>query len=183
VSRLEALLGSWGVRARELASGHDLRSVDPHREAQSIGAEVTHERDLTSAEDIRRALLEHAGRVAQRLLEAGLSARCVTVKLKDSRFQLRSRRVLLPEPVADTGSIYRAATGLLLAFPPSTIGVRLTGVSLSHLELGPPPPGLFPDEAKRKRARLEGVIADVGSRLGVSLTRAALLDPAGPKRE
>ena len=136
-SVLERLLGSWGVQVRELARGNDPRAVEPDRAALSLGAEVTHEHDLRERADIARAILEHASRVAQRLHAEGLYASGVVVKLKYSDFTLRSRRVLLPEPVGDTGSIYRAAEELLDTFPASRLGVRLTGVAVTHLEHGP----------------------------------------------
>jgi DNA polymerase IV len=177
---LEGLLGSWGTHIRELARGNDPRSVDPERAARSIGAETTHEHDLRDPADITRALLGHSAKVAQRLHHEGLFARGVVVKLKYSDFSLRSRRILLPEPVVDTGSIQRAAEGLLRAFPPSKLGVRLTGVSVTHIEEGPLAPTLFPDVARAKRTRVEGVIADIEARFGGGgLTRAALLDDGG----
>ena len=179
---LERLLGTWGTHVRELARGNDPRSVDPERAALSIGAETTHEHDLHERDDIARALLGHASQVAQRLHHAGLSARGIVVKLKYSDFSLRSRRVLLPEPVVDTGSIHRAAEGLLRSFPRSSLGVRLTGISVTHLEEGPPPTTLFPDIAQRKRAKVEGVIADIEERLGIGLTRATLLEGGRRKR-
>jgi DNA polymerase-4 len=179
---LERLLGTWGTRIRELARGNDPRAVEPDREAKSIGAEVTHEVDLTSREDVGRALLGHASKVAQRLHHEGLHARGVVVKLKYSDFSVRSRQTLLPEPVADTASIHRAAERLLASFPSSPLGIRLTGISVSHLGEGPPPRVLFPDVAQRKRTKVEGVIAAVEGRLGVELTRATLLDPSVRKR-
>ena len=178
---LESFLGTWGGHVRELARGNDPRQVDPEREARSVGAETTHEDDIRDREDLTRALLEHASRVAQRLHHESLHARGIVVKLKYSDFSLRSRRVLLPEPVADTESIHRAAKDLLAAFPPSRLGVRLTGVAVTHLGEGPPPPTLFPDAAKDRRAKVEGVIAEVQGRFGLGLTRAALLE-GGPRR-
>ena len=179
---LERLLGSWGTHIRELARGHDPRSVDPDRAASSVGAETTHEQDLTDPADIRRALLGHASRIAQRLHHEGLHARGVVVKLKYSDFSLRSRRVLLAEPFVDTGTIQHAAEELLAAFPRSLLGVRLTGISVTHLDEGPPPPTLFPDAAQVQRAKVESLIASVEGRLGVGLTRASLLEGGSPKK-
>ena len=113
---------------------------------------------------------------------SGLSARTVVVKLKYSDFSLRSRRVMLREPVADTGSIHQAAVELLRAFPRSPLGVRLTGVAATHLDDGPPAPTLFPDVARAKRTKVEGLIADIEERFGTGLTRAALLPTTKPKR-
>jgi DNA polymerase-4 len=180
---LEGVLGTWGTHVRELARGNDPRSVDPERAARSIGAETTHEEDIRDRADIVRALLGHASKVAQRLHHEDLHARGIVVKLKYSDFSLRSRRVLLAEAVADTGSIHVAATELLDAFPRSPLGVRLTGVAVTHIDEGPPPPTLFPDVARAKRAKMEGVIADIEERFGKGLTRAALLEGTKPRRQ
>jgi DNA polymerase-4 len=174
-SDLEQLMGSWGTAVRALARGEDDRPVNPGREASSVGAEETYEHDLKDRASIEPTLLAHAGRIAQRLLRAGLVARVVVVKLKYADFTIRTRRATLDEPVADTGSIYGAARRLLQRFDGVECGVRLTGVSVSALS-DEAPPTLFPDAAAEKRRKLEQVIATVSDRFGdVQLTRAALL--------
>jgi DNA polymerase-4 len=173
-SVLERTLGSWGQVARALAAGEDPREVDPARAARSIGAEQTYESDLLTPDAIERTLLEHASRVAQRLVKQGLSARGVVVKLKYADFTLRSRRTLLPEPVVDTGSIFAAAKILLRQFPPDGRGVRLTGVAVTHLEEGSKVLALFPDVRAEKGREVEQLISRIEDRLGVRLTRAAL---------
>jgi DNA polymerase-4 len=182
LSVLEAALGSWGATVRALARGDDPRDVDPERAAKSVGAEQTYDSDLFG-DAIEETLLEHAARVAQRLVKEGLSARGVVVKLKYADFTARSRRMMLPEPVADTGSIHAAARVLLAEFPPDPRGVRLTGVSVTHLSDEPPPPALFPDAKAATGKKLEELILSVEDRLGARLTRAALLPrdpPSGP---
>ena len=174
-AKLEQLLGSWGTEARALARGEDPREVNPEREAVSIGAEQTYDEDLTERSAIERTLLEHASRVAQRLLAENLFASTIVVKLKYSDFTLRSRRVTLPQPVMDTHSIYEAAVRLLDRFEDAGRPVRLTGVSVAGLT-GETVPTLFPDRAAEKRQRLEGVISNVAERFGaLRLTRAELL--------
>jgi DNA polymerase IV len=177
---LEQTLGSWGVTVRALAKGDDPRTVDPERAAKSIGAEQTYEQDLVGRREIEDTLLEHSARVAQRLVKEGLSARGVVVKLKYADFVLRSRRTMLAEPVADTGSILSAARSLLAQFPRDSRPVRLTGVSVTHISDEPAPLALFPDRRADIGKKLEELILRVEDRLGVRITRAALLPGAGP---
>jgi DNA polymerase-4 len=172
---LEQTLGSWGLTVRELARGEDPREVDPERGAKSVGAEETYEQDLHGRSAIEATLLEHSARVAARLVREGLTARGVVVKLKYADFTLRSRRMMLHEPVADTGSIHAAARALLAQFPPDPRGVRLTGVSVTHISDEPPPPALFPDKKAAVGKKVEELILSVEDRLGATLTRAALL--------
>jgi DNA polymerase IV len=173
---LEGALGSWGSTVRALARGEDPREVDPERAAKSVGAEQTYDTDIFG-EAVEETLLEHSARVAQRLVKEGLSARGVVVKLKYADFVLRSRRTMLAEPVADTGSIHAAAKALLAEFPPDPRGIRLTGVSVTHISDEPPPPTLFPDPRAASGKKVEELILSVENRLGTRLTRAALLNP------
>lgn len=175
-ARLEALLGSWGREIHAMAQGLDARPVEPDRLAKSVGAEETYEHDLTSRADIERALLGHAERVAQRLVAEGLSAKIVCVKLKWADFSLRTRRVQLPEPARDTVTIARAATELLGRFELHGARIRLTGISVTELTAGAPPPLLLPDVAQQKRERAEQVAHAIAERFGEKLlTHAALI--------
>ncbi|RZO59668.1 MAG: DNA polymerase IV [Sandaracinaceae bacterium] len=114
---LERHLGSWGREVKRLAQGLDEREVEPDREAKSVGAEETYDEDLTSRAEIEKTLLRHASRIARRLLEGGISAGRVTVKIKYADFTLKTRQLRLSEPVDDAGSLYAAARSLLDRFP------------------------------------------------------------------
>jgi DNA polymerase-4 len=176
VSKLERELGVWGLQVSRLARGEDDREVDPDGLAKSIGAEQTYERDLTDDDAIDRTLLEHAERVAQRLVEEALSARIVVVKLKWADFVSRTRRATLPEPVMDATSIHEASRKLLKEFPSRSGGVRLTGVSVAGLVEGPPPRLLIGGEGAEKRRKVEELVLRVKSKFGSDgMTRATLL--------
>jgi len=103
----------------------------------------------------------------------------VVVKLKYANFTLRTRRVSLPVPVADTASIFGAARELLGQFARGA--VRLTGISVSGLVVAGEAKGqgkLFEDEGDVRRARfgrVEEVVLAIGRRYGEGVTRAALL--------
>ena len=174
---LERLLGSWGLEVGRLARGEDARDVISDAQAKSIGAEETYEEDLVGADQIAPTLLDHAGRVARRLIRAHLSAHTVTVKVKYADFTLRTRRATLPEPVQDTDAIHRAAVELLTRVPLEGRRVRLTGVSVSGIAEGSPAPTLFRDERAEKRRRVEEVAARIAERYGDerAVTRATLL--------
>jgi len=174
---LERLLGAWGVEVARLALGSDDRDVVADAVARSIGAEETYEEDLVGADAIARTLLDHAGRVARRLVRAGLAARTVVVKIKYADFTLRTRRATLPEPVQDTDAIHRAAVQLLARVPLDRRRVRLTGVSVASLVRGASAATLFTDPQAEKRRVLEQVTARIADRFGDerALTRASLI--------
>ena len=163
---LDRLFGAWGAHMGRLARGEDDRGVDPHGLARSIGAEETYEDDLVDPDAIQRTLLEHASRVARRLVRNDLSARIVVLKIKYSDFTLRTRRATLPEPVQDTDAIYRAASDLLHRVPLASRRVRLTGVSVAGLEPGGPPILLIPDLQSDRRRRVEELSVRIAQRFG-----------------
>jgi DNA polymerase IV len=179
---LRRALGSWGAEVARLARGLDARDVSPDGVAQSISAEQTYEQDLVGAQAVGQSLLEHAARVARRLVRAGLGARCVAVKIKYSDFMLRTRRATFPDPVQATDAIHRAAVALLANLPLDHRRVRLTGVSVSGLvesgstrELFPDPRGSQPN--KERALALEEVTARIADRFDDewAITRASLL--------
>ncbi|MBV9946033.1 MAG: DNA polymerase IV [Myxococcales bacterium] len=176
---LERALGSWGAEVQRLARGDDDREVVPQTLSRSIGAEQTYDEDLVGAEAVARTLLDHAERVARRLVRASLSARTVAVKIKYADFSLQTRRATLSDPVQDTDSIHRAALALLARVPLSARRVRLTGISVSGIALEGATASLFPDAAAEKRKRLEQVTARIADRYGdeSAVTRASLLGP------
>ena len=163
---LERTLGAHGVDMARLARGEDPRVVVADGAARSVSAEETYEEDLVGAGPVAATLLEHAARVARRLLRADLWGRTVTIKIKYADFALRSRSVTLPEPVQDTDAIHRAAVELLARVPLQGRRVRLTGVGVSGLSVGAPAPALFRDEAAEKRRALEALTVRIAERFG-----------------
>jgi hypothetical protein len=84
--------------------------------------------------------------------------------------------------VQDTDAIHRAAVELLERMPLQGRRVRLTGVSVSGIHDGPPPPALFRDEGAEKRRRVEEVATRIADRFGDEgvVTRATLLGKPRP---
>ena len=176
---LRGLVGTdWGSVVVDLARGLDTRDVIPDREAVSMGAEETFETNLTKRADLERVLLRQAERVAQRLTVSDRVARCVQLKVKYADFTIVTRRITLPEMMADTTSIHAAACALLDRVDLERRSVRLTGVSVSNIVgAGDVPGSLFPDRAREKRAVLERVAATASARFGKgALVHAETLD-------
>ena len=179
LTRLVEVLGRAGaLHVHTLARGVDSRPVNPSREAVSIGAEETFEHDLRERRALELRLLELAGRVARRLLDAKLAARTITVKVKYADFSLRSRSTSFTDAITDTASIHRAAKALLDRAPPGP--VRLLGISASALDDAPTAGtrSLFADGDPERGRRLEQVVAKIGDRFGKDggVRRAALLE-------
>jgi DNA polymerase-4 len=172
---IEQLLGSWGPVARELARGHDERPVVVGSPPKSLGTESTFERDLTTRDALLKPILRQSMQVADRLVDKGLWARVVTLKIKYGDHRIRTRQVRLPRAVSDTDAIFQAARDLLRRFDDLESGIRLTGVSVSMFSDGPGEE-LFPDVDRERRERLAATTQALRERFGTTgLTRAALL--------
>ena len=177
---LQQLLGSWGPVARDLARGIDDRPVVVGVPPKSLGSEETFEHDLSTRDALLKPILRQSMRVADRLVDRGLWARVVTLKIKYRDHRIRSRQMRLPRAVSDTDAIFEAAGKLLGRFGDLDYGVRLTGVSVSNMTKVPDA-DLFPDEDRERRERLASITQALRERFGnAGITRASLISaPSG----
>ena len=175
VRTLEQLLGSWGPVARELARGVDERPVVVGSPPKSLGSESTFERDLGTSDALLKPILRQSMQVADRLVNKGLWAQVVTLKIKYGDHRIRTRQARLSRAVCDTDAIFQAARDLLTRFDALDSGVRLTGVSVSSLTKHPDAE-LFPDAERARRERLAVTTRALRERFGVAgVTRASLI--------
>lgn len=121
-----------GTSLYRLATASDDRPVVSDRETKSVSVEDTFESDI-----LDRALLTAIGdrmaqRVAERLQQAHLSGRTVTVKTRMHDFTTHTRSSTLAGPTDDPRVIARVARRLLEDSDVSG-GIRLLGVGVSSL--------------------------------------------------
>src|SRR4051812_46644700 len=89
---LVALVGrAHGTALHQLARAEDDRPVVADREAKSVSAEETFERDLTDLAVLGREIDAMATRVGERLRSSGVSGRTVTLKLRRYDFTTQTR--------------------------------------------------------------------------------------------
>jgi DNA polymerase-4 len=138
-----ATLRSWlGTRAADWlwdrVHGIGSSAVEGRGEAKSISRDETFPVDLRTDEELQRELLALVTRAASDLRGSGMTARTVTVKLRDADFQTRSAQRTLDEPVVTDRVIMSVATGLLEKLRAARrVPARLIGVSLSSLATDP----------------------------------------------
>jgi DNA polymerase-4 len=126
--------GSLGRQLHDRARGIDPRDLELELEPVSVSAEDTFARDLTDRERLHDEVRRLAELVSQRLLNAGLSGRTVTAKLRYADFSIRTRSTTLPAAVDEASLIGDVACGLLdrgLRDRPGAL--RLVGVGVSGL--------------------------------------------------
>jgi DNA polymerase-4 len=120
------------------AHGVDDADVEGGGEAKSISRDETFSEDLREDRELERELLALVTRAAFDLRGDGMTARTVTVKIRDMDFRTRSAQRTLPEAVVSDRVIYRVARELLQKLRAARrIPARLLGVSLSSLAHDP----------------------------------------------
>ena len=161
-----------------MRAGIDERPVVVGAPPKSLGSESTFEQDLKTIDALLKPILRQSMQVADRLVNRGLWAQVVTLKIKYGDHRIRTRQTRLPRAVSDTDAIFQAASELLSRFDAIETGVRLTGVSVSSLTKEPDAE-LFPDVERERRERLAATTRALRERFGAAgVTRASLIaDP------
>ena len=107
-------------------------------EQKSMSRDETFAEDLSDDADIEHELVALVTRVAFDLRQGGLTARTITVKIRDRDFRTRSARRTLMEPVVSDRVILRVARELLAKLRSARrVPARLLGVALSSLAEDP----------------------------------------------
>ena len=174
VATLVGALGeAHGRHLHALAWAHDDRAVEPDRAAKSIGHEETYARDHYTLDSLRQEALRLSDGVANRLREADVAGRTVTLKVRFASFETITRSRTVPRPLDSGPAVARVATELLEAVDPSP-GVRLLGVSVSNLG---PRPGeqLRLDEADAGEPAVARAVDEVRRRFGDAAVGPATL--------
>jgi DNA polymerase-4 len=124
--------GSEGQRLARLARGIDDRPVRAEREAKSISAETTFDRDHSDFRSRELRLWPLAEKVSARLKANDLEGVTVTLKLKTADFRIRTRAQSLSHPTQLAGRIFSAGRDLLARETDGT-QFRLIGIGVSAL--------------------------------------------------
>ena len=127
-----ARLGDDGPSLARRARGEDSRAVTMDRETKSVSSETTFDTDLTTVEQLEQPLWRLSEKLARRLREKDLSAGGVVLKLKTSRFALRTRAARLHSPTVLPDLLFAAARSVLLREADGT-PFRLIGIGASPL--------------------------------------------------
>jgi DNA polymerase-4 len=118
--------------------GIDRSGVEARGEARSISRDETFSEDIASDDDLHRELLALVTRASSDLRRDGLTARTITVRIRDFDFRTRSASRTLPRGVIADRVIHGVAKGLLAKLRSSRrVPARLLGVALSSLAVDP----------------------------------------------
>ncbi len=165
--RMRALYGDWGAHLFALSMADDARKVDPHGERKSISAETTFFEDIADIEALEDILWPLCEKVAARCRASETAGRTLTLKLKDARFRIVTRRRQLPEPTLLAHRIFEIARELLRGDANGKTKYRLIGVGLSDFsDSAEADRGDMLDTETPRRAAAEAAIAKARNKYG-----------------
>lgn len=163
LSVLQKVFGKNAQAVQQLAIGIDDRPVVASREAKSIGREHTYERDITSYEECKQALLSLSGEVGYRVRRQDCLGHTLTLKVKYADFTLKTHSYSTDRDISCDEDIYELACELLEKVALGK-GIRLLGISLSNLEKGSGFGLAFEEELKLKQRN--AAVDDLKKRFG-----------------
>ena len=134
-ARLRPIFGRYAERVLQRAAGIDTRPVVPDQDEKQVSAEETFDTDIADHARLRAEIVRLADKVAARLRTRGLTASCVTVKIRRRDFTTYTRQRHFEPPTQETRVFTAIATELLdawLAAQPRA-ALRLLGVGVSDL--------------------------------------------------
>lgn len=186
-SLLQRIFGSRVENVRLAAQGIDDRPVTTERaQAKSHSHQRTFSEDTRDLAFLERTVKAMLDDLCTGLRRDGLQARTLSVRLRFSNFQTRSRACSIPAP-SDCAEAFFPNVGPALEAlfrEGGHRGVRLAGAGLSHFDNGPHTPALFPEEVGSLRHRR---LLNAGDRVreafgDAALQRASLLESATRKQ-
>ena len=155
------------LRAAGLERSRVAEAAAPER-AKSVSNERTFGEDLTTADELRAAVLHVSASVGRRLRKKGLKGTTVTLKLKFDVSHTRTAQRPLPAPTDDERVFGRVATELLAELWQPGQRVRLVGVGMSGF-----------DEEVHDQLSLFGEAADTAARPSLGHVTDELRDRFG----
>lgn len=165
--RMRGLYGDWGVHLFALSMADDPRKVDPQGERKSISAETTFFEDVADIEALEDILWPLCEKVATRCRASETAGLTLTLKLKDTKFKIVTRRRQLPEPTLLASRIFSHARELLHADADGRTKFRLIGVGLSDFsDPSVADKGDMLDTNTPRRAAVEGAVAKARDKFG-----------------
>ncbi|CAD2075126.1 DNA polymerase IV [Jeotgalicoccus meleagridis] len=133
MSELTAIFGKRGASLYNKARGIGTNELTVQRERKSIGKETTFNYDRNDDQEILLVLENLSEKVSERLLDKGMVANVVTVKIKTGDFETHTRQMMTVDPISSGPEIYHYAYNLYHEVKDQDVPIRLIGVSVSNL--------------------------------------------------
>jgi DNA polymerase IV len=169
---MRRLVGQWGERLIDIASGKDPRPVhsEPSDSQKSYSKDRTLEKDTVDYAYIRLVARELAERLTERLRADGKACRTVTFKVRYADFTDVSRSMTLKEAVEGNDEILNCLDMLFWKTITRRTRVRQVGVKLSGIEDPVQQTDLF-DPGRPVRHKRDQMVDAIRRRFGFDAIR------------
>lgn len=141
---LERVMGKSGIALWKKAQGIDNSPVVPYHERKSISSSITFENDTIDVRKLKDILTTMAEKLAFYLRNGDKLTSCVTVTVRYSDFDTRSKQTRIPYTACDHALIKKVME-LFDSLYDRRVMARLVGVRYSHLVGGGYQINLFDD--------------------------------------
>jgi len=177
VELMDKVMGKNGIALWKKAQGIDNSLVEPYHERKSISSSLTFEKDTIDVAALKKLLLAMTEKLAFYLRNGNKLTSCVTVTVRYSDFDTRTRQKRIPYTSLDH-TLIAIVMELFEQLYKRRVLVRLVGVRFSHLIGGSYQMKLFEDN--EKLIRLYQQMDKMRNRFGQSaVQRASTLGTRG----
>ncbi|PLX20176.1 MAG: DNA polymerase IV [Marinilabiliales bacterium] len=144
---MDRVLGKNGIVLWKKAQGIDNSKVEPYQERKSISSSLTLEKDTIDVRQLKNILSSMAEKLTYYLRNGNKLTSCVTVTVRYSDFDTRTRQKRIPYTSLDH-TLIKTTIDLFDQLYDRRVLVRLVGVRFSHLLSGTYQMNLFEDTAE-----------------------------------
>ena len=177
VEMMERVLGKNGITLWKKANGIDNTPVIPFHERKSISSSLTFEKDTINVENLKEILCTMAEKMCFYLRNGKKLTSCVSVQVRYSDFDTRSRQERIPYTSCDH-ILIKKTLDLFDALYNRRVLCRLVGVRFSHLVEGSHQINLFDDS--EEMIKLYQAMDHLRNRFGQdAVMRAVTMDVSG----
>ena len=147
IELMDKVMGKNGIVLWKKAQGIDNSLVEPYHERKSISSSLTFEKDTIDVQALKNLLLAMVEKLAFYLRNGNKLTSCVTVTVRYSDFDTRTRQKRIPYTSLDH-TLIQTTMELFDQLYTRRVLVRLVGVRFSHLVGGSYQMKLFEDDTK-----------------------------------
>ena len=147
IELMDKVLGKNGIALWKKAQGIDFTPVEPYHERKSISSSLTLEHDTIDVQKLKSILMAMAEKLAFYLRNGNKLTSCVTVTVRYSDFDTRTRQKRIPYTSLDH-TLIETVMNLFNQVYDRRVLVRLVGVRYSYLITGSYQMRLFEDTAE-----------------------------------
>lgn len=144
---MDRVLGKNGIVLWKKAQGIDNTPVEPYHERKSISSSLTFEKDTIDVRQLKNILASMAEKLSYYLRNGNKLTSCVTVTVRYSDFDTRTRQKRIPYTSLDH-TLIKITLELFDQLYERRVLARLVGVRFSHLLSGTYQMNLFEDTAE-----------------------------------